>query len=948
MPGESQRHKEKQQQQQQQQQRQKAQQRASTIQSTKQNQNEVHSSVNKRSNFQKSSSQQQHIKKIGASEQPKLSSDLGKSHHNNSSLKSYGTLAKDNNDKNGTILFPSRRSSQVLTKSSLSVNYSQSNDNRNSNSRNVLIAFDRAKIYTYNANPPSLLRRTSSIDSKSVSSLRRVDSIDSIRSNITEILSNEGDDAYNEYLQSPPPTTGETGTEIENNDTSSIKSRGKSMSSKGRLAAHGVFQIYEIESGITYMSCGGGNKTTRETFVHPLLPRLKIFRINNLTFMLMLSHPERFWKIVLEMSKNELTNYSNLKSFNFEGNNSDFYLKIDKLEQIFKKTCCYVDMFPASQSRSQSSSPSLSPLLEPSKQGKLQESVEIVKQDGNINSRKERKHSQGNNFNITDIHGSSVNTNRNSSQRSGLSEDSKHKVVDHSNRKNKSHLGNRLSKLFKPKSKLKSQYIKKDEIETSQGLAGETWSSPSNSSPTVRTNSIGNSSSGNLLKIQLDNPSAANTDYNEYITKIVEQKIEQKMRVRLQQENFQSPTKIYSEADGETQNIKPVAINDQDEPPKGAEMVEPKKTTRNITKNSGHSGTSLSSASSVTSSSSSLDSALLNIIKETGDDELEDLDYPNYLHDLTQKLNNDVNDEIFQHKRKSLVTGQKDAIMSRFQNQIKVNDDKPILDEDSKGVHHEARDNRKSSLYINTSSWMDVNDNGVDFANQNNVFAEPIMAVKPVTGQIGNDEAYKIKSALKGKNSVLFSAMQKQSSQYLLMKDNNNTKVVNNENCRGSVSNRSQRSFVYYQPHSNSNLNDDVRSAFTTRTYAYRRNGTANANGLRNQGYNNGRDFNHSHGYVENGRHGQNDDIRSYYSLKNSIFGGGGGGGRENGSVASKRTNGVNSREIYSIIMNENERPHQQVQQPTRSMSHSDFHRYGNSNSDVVKGGLLSKVFGWY
>lgn len=171
--------------------------------------------------------------------------------------------------------------------------------------RKVLISLKSAKIYSYTPKSPS---RVALADS--TYSLKRVESLDSIRSNISEILSAEID--------------------------ASIRSR--VIPGKGRLMAHGIIQIYEIEGGIHYISCGGGSRSTRETFVHPLLPKLKIFRVDKITFILMLAHPERFWRIHFTDPEPE---------------------PIDQLELIFRKLCSFVDLGerPNSQDEVQSKAP---------------------------------------------------------------------------------------------------------------------------------------------------------------------------------------------------------------------------------------------------------------------------------------------------------------------------------------------------------------------------------------------------------------------------------------------------------------------------------------------------------------------------------------------------------------------------------------------------------------
>lgn len=85
----------------------------------------------------------------------------------------------------------------------------------------------------------------------------------------------------------------------------------------GRLLGHGEFEIFQLHNGdVTYLACGS-------SFVYPLLPKLKILRINFNQFILPLVNPERYWKIFintenvqiidsLEKSLKSLVQYRNL------------------------------------------------------------------------------------------------------------------------------------------------------------------------------------------------------------------------------------------------------------------------------------------------------------------------------------------------------------------------------------------------------------------------------------------------------------------------------------------------------------------------------------------------------------------------------------------------------------------------------------------------------------
>lgn len=66
------------------------------------------------------------------------------------------------------------------------------------------------------------------------------------------------------------------------------------QSSSGTLLGHGELEIFQLHNGdVTYMACG-------RSFVYPLLPKLKILRINMNQFILPLSNPERYWKINID------------------------------------------------------------------------------------------------------------------------------------------------------------------------------------------------------------------------------------------------------------------------------------------------------------------------------------------------------------------------------------------------------------------------------------------------------------------------------------------------------------------------------------------------------------------------------------------------------------------------------------------------------------------------
>lgn len=70
--------------------------------------------------------------------------------------------------------------------------------------------------------------------------------------------------------------------------------------SSGRLLGHGEFEIFQLHNGdVTYLSCG-------PSFVYPLLPKLKILRIDFNQFILPLVNPERYWKISINSDDKHL------------------------------------------------------------------------------------------------------------------------------------------------------------------------------------------------------------------------------------------------------------------------------------------------------------------------------------------------------------------------------------------------------------------------------------------------------------------------------------------------------------------------------------------------------------------------------------------------------------------------------------------------------------------
>ncbi|CAI5760137.1 unnamed protein product [Candida verbasci] len=84
--------------------------------------------------------------------------------------------------------------------------------------------------------------------------------------------------------------------------SSKILKLSNSNNSTGSLLAHGEFEIFQLHKGdVTYLSCGS-------QFIYPLLPKIKIFRINFNQFLLPLVNPERYWKIFINSEEQNVLN----------------------------------------------------------------------------------------------------------------------------------------------------------------------------------------------------------------------------------------------------------------------------------------------------------------------------------------------------------------------------------------------------------------------------------------------------------------------------------------------------------------------------------------------------------------------------------------------------------------------------------------------------------------
>ncbi|KAI5970187.1 INP1 [Candida margitis] len=69
----------------------------------------------------------------------------------------------------------------------------------------------------------------------------------------------------------------------------------------GSLLAHGEFEIFQLLNGsVTCLSCGG------KSFIYPLLPKIKIFRISFNQFLMPMLNPERYWRITIDTEENNV------------------------------------------------------------------------------------------------------------------------------------------------------------------------------------------------------------------------------------------------------------------------------------------------------------------------------------------------------------------------------------------------------------------------------------------------------------------------------------------------------------------------------------------------------------------------------------------------------------------------------------------------------------------
>lgn len=86
---------------------------------------------------------------------------------------------------------------------------------------------------------------------------------------------------------------------------------------QGRLLGHGKFEVYQMHNGkVNYFQCG--------SVIYPILPRLKILKISRNQFILPLSNPERYWRIIIDSEDDSL---------------------ILDLENVLRKICHYRNLY---------------------------------------------------------------------------------------------------------------------------------------------------------------------------------------------------------------------------------------------------------------------------------------------------------------------------------------------------------------------------------------------------------------------------------------------------------------------------------------------------------------------------------------------------------------------------------------------------------------------------
>lgn len=88
---------------------------------------------------------------------------------------------------------------------------------------------------------------------------------------------------------------------------------------QGRLLGHGKFEIFQMHmKKVSYFQCG--------SVIYPIFPKLKILKISKNQFILPLSNPERYWRIIIESNDQSI---------------------IENLELVFKNICHFRNVYIA-------------------------------------------------------------------------------------------------------------------------------------------------------------------------------------------------------------------------------------------------------------------------------------------------------------------------------------------------------------------------------------------------------------------------------------------------------------------------------------------------------------------------------------------------------------------------------------------------------------------------
>lgn len=87
--------------------------------------------------------------------------------------------------------------------------------------------------------------------------------------------------------------------------------------SSGRMLGSGKFEIYQLhQKRVSYLQCG-------KSIIYPILPKLKILKISLNQFLVTLSNPERYWRIIIDSNEE----------------------RINELELVLKSICCFRNLY---------------------------------------------------------------------------------------------------------------------------------------------------------------------------------------------------------------------------------------------------------------------------------------------------------------------------------------------------------------------------------------------------------------------------------------------------------------------------------------------------------------------------------------------------------------------------------------------------------------------------